>query len=155
MAKPQIRIKGFNVGWCASSFDSLFSVVNDSKSNVPKNCYKNNGTYPVVDQSKKYIVGFTDGNNPIVPKEGLIIFGDHTREIKYIDFPFYTGADGTKVLKCIYHNCRFLYYLVSSLNIPNTGYNRHFKYLQEAVFLCQRMQQSRKALQRISVLWTS
>lgn len=134
MARPQIRLKGFNDEWNESSFDCLFSVVNDSKSNVPKSEYQQIGTYPVVDQSKKYIVGYTDGNNPIIPQKSLIIFGDHTREIKYIDFPFYTGADGTKVLKCKNQDSMFLYYLVSSLHIPNTGYNRHFKYLRETVF---------------------
>ena len=28
----------------------------------------------------------------------MIIFGDHTRRIKFIDFKFAVGADGTKLL---------------------------------------------------------
>ena len=63
-----------------------------------------------------------------------IVFGDHTRIVKYVDQPFFLGADGVKVLRSRFKdaNYRYLYYALKSVKIPNTGYNRHFKWLKEA-----------------------
>ena len=62
-----------------------------------------------------------------------IIFGDHTRIIKYVDTPCFLGADGVKLLKAKVPNAnyKYLYYVLSHADIPNTGYNRHFKWLKE------------------------
>ena len=63
-----------------------------------------------------------------------IVFGDHTRIVKYVAQPFFLGADGVKVLRSRFKgaNYRYLYYALKSVKIPNTGYNRHFKWLKEA-----------------------
>lgn len=135
MKEPKIRLKGFQGEWKSSKYEEVFSIIGDTGHNVQKNEYCERGSYPVVDQSKEYIVGYTDKVMPIDGSKGLIIFGDHTREIKYIDFPFCTGADGTRILKSEQSfDARFMYYVCHSLNIPNTGYNRHFKYIQEAIY---------------------
>ena len=46
------------------------------------------------------------------------------------------GADGTKILK-VKSNIeaieKYIYYFFQTLNIPETGYNRHFKYLKECL----------------------
>lgn len=92
-----------------------------------------NGKYPVIDQGQSYIAGYSDTEEKVV-NDGLpyVIFGDHTRIIKYVDFPFIIGADGTKVLKPkSEYNTKFYYYALLSLNIPNRGYNRHFTILKE------------------------
>ena len=65
-----------------------------------------------------------------------IIFGDHTRIIKYIDIPCFIGADGVKLLNLtdnykLKYDYKFLYYYLSSQHIPDTGYNRHFEWLKE------------------------
>ena len=63
-----------------------------------------------------------------------IVFGDHTRIVKYVDQPFFLGADGVKVLRSRFKdaNYRYLYYALKSVKISNTGYNRHLKWLKEA-----------------------
>ena len=63
----------------------------------------------------------------------VIIFGDHTRVIKYVEEPFFLGADGTKILrsKIPDANYKYLYYALKNAKIPNTGYNRHFKWLKD------------------------
>ena len=135
MKEPKIRFKGFQGGWVSSKYKEVFSLIGDTGHNVQKNEYCERGLYPVVDQSKEYIVGYTDKVMPIDGSKGLIIFGDHTREIKYIDFPFCTGADGTRILKSEQSfDVRFMYYVCLSLDIPNTGYNRHFKYIKESIY---------------------
>ena len=75
----------------------------------------------------------------------MVIFGDHTRIFKYVDFPFALGADGTKLLHVnddiLDH--RFFYYALSNLNVPNKGYNRHYRYLQEFSMVCPPLPEQR------------
>lgn len=135
MKEPKLRFKGFEGEWETTKYEEVFSLIGDTGHNVQKNEYCERGLYPVVDQSKEYIVGYADKVMPIDGSKGLIIFGDHTREIKYIDFPFCTGADGTRILKSEQSfDVRFMYYVCLSLDIPNTGYNRHFKYIKESIY---------------------
>ena len=63
----------------------------------------------------------------------VIVFGDHTRVVKYIDFPFVIGADGTKFLKPIICNEHYIYYLILfiSIKLRNRGYARHYSLLKE------------------------
>ncbi len=63
----------------------------------------------------------------------LIVFGDHTRCVKYIDFAFIPGADGTKLLKPINLDSKYLYYgiIYARNKIYNNGYARHFSKLKE------------------------
>ena len=60
----------------------------------------------------------------------MIVFGDHTRIVKFIDFDFVVGADGVKVLKPLI-NAKYLYYLTqyASEKIKDRGYGRHYGYL--------------------------
>src|SRR6187455_935892 len=58
------------------------------------------GRFPVIDQGQGLIAGYSDEENKVIHDElPLVIFGGHTRNLKYVDFPFILGADGTKVLK--------------------------------------------------------
>ena len=136
MNEPKIRFNGFEGEWEELSFNTLFTKVNDANHNVSSDNYNPYGRYPILDQSKDFIVGYTDSVLPIEHDKPIIVFGDHTRELKYVDFPFCTGADGTQLL-CLKDNTtnsKYAYYLCTSIKIPNTGYNRHFKYLKESDF---------------------
>jgi len=92
------------------------------------------GQFPVVDQGQAFIAGYSDAAERVI-RDGLplVIFGDHTRCLKFVDFPFILGADGTKVLKPRedLFDAKFFYYALLSLDIPNRGYNRHFTLLKE------------------------
>ena len=55
--------------------------------------------------------------------------------MKFVDVDFLIGADGTQLLTMQGENIlKFFYYQLSMKNIPNTGYNRHFKFLKDMVF---------------------
>lgn len=94
------------------------------------------GEYPVIDQGQSFIAGYCNDSEKIIRK-GLpfVIFGDHTRCFKFVDFPFVIGADGTKVLSpnTDLFDSKFFYFQLISLDIQNRGYNRHFKILKEKV----------------------
>ena len=95
--------------------------------------YLKSGLYPIIDQGKEEIAGYSDKNINIFDKIPVIIFGDHTRIFKYVDYPFFLGADGVKILKntsSLFLD-KYLYYSLKNFKIPNTGYNRHFKWLKD------------------------
>ncbi len=116
-------------------FKDVFIDVTKKATKLKTSDYQESGKYPVVDQGQKAIAGYTDLEDGLFTDVPAIIFGDHTRVIKYIDTPFFIGADGVKVIKHIDQNIdyKYLYYLLSSVRIPNTGYNRHYKWLKESV----------------------
>lgn len=118
-------------GWKLVNFDSFFTVLPSKKYQVQKQDYLEKGLVPVVDQGQKLIIGYTDDESKKFNKNNVIIFGDHTRIVKYIDFDFAVGADGTQILETKDGiDLKFGYYQLLNKNIPDTGYNRHFKYVK-------------------------
>lgn len=94
--------------------------------------YQITGVYPIIDQSENFIGGFTDENCVVRRNKDVVVFGDHTKALKYVDFDFCLGADGVKVLEPIDKlDSKFLYYFLQTINLPNVGYSRHFKFLKE------------------------
>lgn len=91
------------------------------------------GSLAVVDQGKDLIAGYTDDMEAAVHTDGpLIVFGDHTRNLKFVDFPFAMGADGIRVFKPregFYP--KYLYRYMEAHPVPSAGYSRHFKFLKE------------------------
>ena len=128
------RLPGFKGDWQRLSFDEIFKVENDKKTQVQKTQYKAVGRTPIVDQGQDFIVGYTD-QDEIYESIPAIVFGDHTRSIKWIDFPFCPGADGTQILKSTRHiHLQFSFYLLLSAEIPNLGYSRHMRELKALTF---------------------
>ncbi len=101
---------------------------------IPSAEIKPDGQFPVVDQGQAFISGYCDEAARVIQNDlPLVVFGDHTRCFKYVDFPFILGADGTKVLrpKADLFDPRFFYFALRGLDIPTRGYNRHFTLLKE------------------------
>lgn len=96
--------------------------------------YKSAGRYPVVDQGQSLIAGWTDEEAAVISSDlPVVVFGDHTRALKYVDFPFVRGADGTQVLKPKSEiDPRFFFYALRAIDLPSRGYNRHYKALKES-----------------------
>ena len=115
------------------NFEELFIDETRYGVKVPTSEYKEAGAHIIIDQGQSSIAGYTDRENGLFEKVPAIIFGDHTRVIKYVDKPFFLGADGVKVLRSKDENAnyRYLYYALKNVKIPDTGYNRHFKWLKE------------------------
>jgi len=123
-------------GWGVVNFKNFFSSVGAKKYQVQKSNYLKNGDYPIIDQGQKFIVGYSNEKEKVYKNiDGVIIFGDHTRIIKFIDFNFVVGADGTQLLKSIDGiNQKFSYYVLSNKELTNLGYSRHFKLVKEMKF---------------------
>ena len=124
-------------GWATFEFNDIFQKFKYSQKSLQTKDYLEHGKFPIVDQGKQFITGFTnDSNNLIIcPSEGLIIFGDHTLVIKYINFDFVLGGDGTQLLIGKKGQVTaFLYYLLDYNKLNSLGYSRHFSMLKEKTF---------------------
>jgi len=89
--------------------------------------------YRVIDQGKNMIAWYSNNEEKVFNNPPVIIFWDHTRALKYIDFDFVVWADGTKILKNINWDLKYLFYFLSFNEIESEGYKRHFSVLKELV----------------------
>lgn len=107
------------------------------KTNPPKKIksteYLVEGLYPIISQDNNIISGYWNNINDVVSiDKPVIIFGDHTRVIKYVDYNFSVGADGVIILQPIKELIsKYFYYCLKSSYIPSLGYSRHYKLLKE------------------------
>ena len=93
------------------------------------------GEFPVVDQGKVFIRGYCNDAQKVIRVDGpIIVFGDHTRETKLIDFDFVVGADGVKLLKPIEIDPAYYFLALQWVPLDSRGYARHFKLLRASRF---------------------
>ena len=122
-------------GWKCISIDDYTKKMPDFpvREAVLSKFYKKGGLFPIVSQSKDLISGFSDDEKLLNKiSEPIIIFGDHTQVVKYIDFDFVLGADGTKILTVTNdYNPKFLYYLIKSIDLHSNKYARHYSKLRK------------------------
>lgn len=118
------------------SYNEILSDVTKTAIKIPQSDYLDAGKYRIFDQGKEYSVGFSNDEQGVVTDYPYIIFGDHTRVVKYVDEPCYIGADGVKLLKVINKDFdpRYVYYNILAKPIESQGYARHFKFLKEIQF---------------------
>lgn len=137
------------------SFDEIFVDKTKYGVKVQTSEYGELGKHIIIDQGQTKIAGYTDREEGIFDEVPVVIFGDHTRVIKYVDEPFFLGADGVKVLRSKDENAnyKYLYYALKNAKLPNTGYNRHFKWLKEVqIYYPDRNKQAKivKILDKVS-----
>ena len=119
-------------GWSIKPFGDCIEKVKVT-TKLQSSLYKDSGIYPIVSQEKELISGYWDNKEDLFcHSTPLVVFGDHTMVVKYIDFDFVVGADGVKILMPKpFLLPKFFYYWVSSVQIQSRGYARHFRYLKE------------------------
>jgi len=133
--------------WNILGFNKCINKERIKVGNVKKQNYKKSGKFPIVDQGQNLIAGYWDVADDVYKgKLPVIIFGDHTRIVKYVEFPFVCGADGTKIilpnLNLIYP--KFFYYALKNTDIPSRGYNRHYSILRKKKIVCPPIQEQKK-----------
>jgi type I restriction enzyme S subunit len=135
-------------GWQRATLEEIAYTVSVRGHQAQTTEYADEGTWPIVDQGQERVVGFTDVHEPIREPLPLVLFGDHTRLVKFVEEPFVVGADGVKLLapKPDKADARYLHVLVSvaARQIPSLGYSRHFKELKEVVLPLPPLPEQRK-----------
>ena len=122
--------------WRYAGLERISTVVPSKEYQIKESEVIKGGKYCVISQSKEYSIGFSnDFSKLFIHKCPVIVFGDHTTVVKYIDFDFIIGADGVKIFspneKII--DGRFFYYILLfySLNLGKKGeYSRHYKFIK-------------------------
>ena len=120
------------VGWQAKPFDDCIEKVKYT-TKIQRKDFLGAGGYPVVSQEDAFINGYWDEADDLFRLETpLVVFGDHTKTLKYIDFDFVLGADGVKLLQPKeFLVPKFFYYQLQTANLDSLGYARHYKLLKE------------------------
>ncbi|MFS9243158.1 restriction endonuclease subunit S [Streptococcus infantis] len=142
-------------GWGVESVGNLLDKVTKAEK-IENNSIEFVGRIPVIDQSQKYIAGFTNNENGLIqPQKGHVIFGDHTRVVKYINFDYARGADGTQVLisKNEHISNVLLYHMIEDFDLSNYGYARHFKFLKEKIVIVPDKEVSQKFETQANVIY--
>lgn len=115
-------------------FEEVIQDASGGNAKVQKGDYLTAGAYPIVDQGQEFIGGFSNDQDDLVKGEGpWIVFGDHTRALKFIETPFCMGADGVKVLRLKREgvaDLKYIFHFLHHSNIPSAGYSRHYKFLK-------------------------
>ena len=141
--------------WCWIKLLESFENKTDSKKKIKQKDYLKEGSLAVVDQGQELIGGYTNAESMAYSGDlPIIIFGDHTRCIKYVDFPFAQGADGVKVLlprKC--YVSKAFYYALQSVDIPNMGYRRHFPLFNQFAIPLPPLPEQQRIVERIESLF--
>lgn len=153
-------------GWQRATLSEIAYTVSVRGQQAQTNEYDNKGNWPIIDQGKAAIAGYTDAYEPIRESLPLVLFGDHTRLVKFIEKPFVAGADGVKLLAPKLEKVDPLYLFVlvqvAARQIPSLGYSRHFKALKEVVLplpslpeqciIAELLQKWDEALEKLSML---
>lgn len=93
------------------------------------------GAYPIVSQEDGLVNGcWNESDDVFHVRRPLVVFGDHTRVLKYIDFDFVLGADGVKILQPKeFIDPKYFFYNLHIANIESLGYARHWRLLSEHI----------------------
>ena len=124
-------------GWAWCRLGEISNTISSKPYQILEKDIQKKGEFPVISQSANFIEGYTNEKDYVLDKVPVTIFGDHTRNVKYVDFNFVVGADGVKILKCntnMYPKFFYNMILDASLKIENRGYGRHFQFIDKYLY---------------------
>lgn len=145
-------IKSYNK-WRELTFSKCVNIIG-VKHKIKRKNYLKDGKYPIIDQSQNFISGYSSNKNILINiKKPVIIFGDHNRYFKFVDFDFIAGADGIKILEPKeFFNEKLFYYFCLSLNIPSKGYSRHYKFLTKIKMRIPPIEEQKRIVEKLDKL---
>ena len=133
-------------GWQKLPFDEAVADESGGNLKTPQSEFLEVGEFAVVDQGKELVSGYVNDRIRLCHSRlPVVVFGDHTRCIKFVDFPFCMGADGIKVLRPkLEADVKYLYHFLRQLRLHDGGYDRHFKYLKRTEVLLPPLAEQRR-----------
>jgi type I restriction enzyme S subunit len=138
------------LGWELKDFEECIDKI-PRTTKIPKKQFLAEGKYPIVSQEDSYINGYWDKSEDLLKVDRpLVIFGDHTKKLKYIDFDFALGADGVKVLLPIKTiDARFFYYQLLSITLGDLGYARHYRLLKQEKIVIPPLEEQKRIVAKL------
>lgn len=144
--------------WKVAHIETVTTSIASKQYQIAASEFKTEGKHPVVSQSKEYVIGYCDDDSKLFHhEEPVVIFGDHTTEVKYIDFDFVVGADGVKIFEPISNvlSVKFLKYVLEfySTGLENVGgYTRHYKYIKDKALPLPPLEEQHRIVAKIEEL---
>lgn len=141
-------------GWTVTVLKNICKTISTQKNQIKQSEIKKLGKYPVISQSANYIEGFCDRADKLYTENPIIVFGDHTRIVKFVDFEFVVGADGVKIFIPLL-SPKYTYYLIcyAASQIENKGYARHYCLLSKVPLLIPPVQEQNRIANNIDELF--
>ncbi len=104
------------MNWLFVPFEKAINKVTYTKK-IPRKQFLLSGDYPIISQEADFINGYWNNNSDVFHViDPIVIFGDHTKIVKYINFDFVLGADGVKILAPIKKlDSKFLFYFLQHI----------------------------------------
>jgi len=128
---PQLK-REIPEGWEVKRFGDLLAKVPATR-RVPTDEYLSQGKLPIIDQEREgYIAGYLNEESCALRLNDCVVFGDHSCCVKFVNFPFARGADGTQIVSSNtrrFSNYQFYFLLKAMYFKP--AYCRHFSELKD------------------------
>ncbi len=133
---PKRRFPEFaqDPGWDHAKVADLVETVTPLKK-LTTSTYLTAGRFPIIDQSQNYICGWTNDDEAVITRPlPVVVFGDHTCVLKFVNQPFAQGADGIKILTAKRRvSTVYLYHQLTYRPVVMEEYKRHFSALKDKV----------------------
>lgn len=144
--------------WITAHLETVVDLVPSKQYQIKESEVKPEGEYHVISQSKEYSIGYCNDKSKLYHhSQPVIVFGDHTTEVKFIDFDFVVGADGIKIFNpnTGIIETRFLYYQLQfytrGLNKVG-GYSRHYKFIKNKPIVIPPLAEQKRIVAKIEEL---
>ena len=143
-------------GWTNIKFQKIVKKIPLTGKKLKQKEYQKSGKLPIVDQGYNFIGGFTDKIKQKVDCNlPVIVFGDHTKNIKFVNQDFVAGADGIKVLEPIVEvSPKLVYYFIQAISLPDKGYARHYQYLEKSIIRMPPLNEQKRIVKKIESIFT-
>lgn len=118
-------------GWVEAAFEECLDDIKYTRK-IKRRDFLTEGDFPIVSQEAEFINGYWSKQEDVFRlTRPVVIFGDHTKILKYVDFDFVLGADGVKILQPnVRFDPKFFYYVLKNLPLAPKGYARHYSLLK-------------------------
>ena len=142
--------------WEWTRLEAITYSIGNKSNQIKQSEMLQEGRYPVVSQSMNRIEGYSNEENKLLMIKPLsvIVFGDHSKTLKLIDFDFIIGADGTKIMVPISIDPKYFYYVLNYnvINMRDRGYSRHFQFLKERLIPLPPLEEQKRIVAKIKEL---
>ena len=152
----EIRLHNLPKSWTSIKLRDVIDIIPLTGKKLKQSEYLEEGKVPVIDQGQSFIGGYTDKvEMKINCTSPVIVFGDHTKVIKYVNFDFIAGADGIKVIKPeeVFIPKLFFYFL-QAVPLPDRGYSRHFQFLEKSLIPIPPLPEQHRIVAKIEELFS-